>query len=548
MVPDTFAANSIMKSIGATFDVVILGGGHNGLVAGAYLSRAGLRVLVLEKNDYLGGAATSKRIFPDYDARLSRYAYLVSLFPEKIIRDLGLRLELRTRATASYTPYQRKGKHGGLLLSNVSEEIGRQSVFDLTGSDVEFDRLRRFYRISRIFAEKLWETMLQPLRSKEELAHEFASDDIECQAWRSIVEEPLGSLVESYLQDDLVRGLVFTDAKIGLLTHPFDPTLLQNRCFIYHVIGNRTGEWKVPVGGMGFITDELIRVASSFGVQMLTGVCIRQLEFSGRTRTVRFEVEGRTHLVEGRFVLVNLGENVLAKLQGKSFKSEPTDEGSVLKINMLLNRLPRLLSPKHSAQEAFCGTFHINEGYEQMKTSYELVAQGQVPDKIPCEVYCHTLTDDSILSSELRGRGFHTLTLFALDTPWRLFAADNATMRERVVRRCLEGLNEWLAEPIEDCLARGRNGEPCLEAKSPVDIEQELGLYHGNIFQRALSFPFAETPAEVGTWGVETEHPNVFLCGSSARRGGGVSGIPGHNAAMKVLESLGGRQAICRLV
>src|SRR5215813_8434902 len=100
------------RMIEASYDVVILGGGHNALVAAAYLSRAGLSVLVLEKNDYIGGATTSKRLFPDYDARLSRYAYLVSLLPDKIIRDLGLRLELRTRATASFTPYQRNGVHG----------------------------------------------------------------------------------------------------------------------------------------------------------------------------------------------------------------------------------------------------------------------------------------------------------------------------------------------------------------------------------------------------------------------------------------------------
>jgi len=530
-----------MKSLNATFDVVILGGGHNGLVAAAYLSRAGLSVLVLEKNDYLGGAATSKRIFPDYDARLSRYAYLVSLFPEKIIRDLGLRLQLRTRVTTSYTPYQRNGRHGGLLLSNVSEEIGRQSLLELTGSGVEFNGLRNFYRLSRIFADKVWDRLLQPLRGKAELAHEFAGDDLERQAWRSIVEEPLGTAVESYLQDDLVRGLVFTDAKIGLFSHPLDPTLLQNRCFIYHVIGNRTGEWKVPVGGMGFVADELIRAASDCGAQMLTGVRIQQLDFSGRMRIVQFEADGRLQTVEGRFVLVNAGANVLAGLLGKSWKPQPADEGSVLKINMLLTRLPRLLSRKHSAPEAFCGTFHINEGYDQMKASYRQAAQGQLPNKVPCEVYCHTLTDDSILSPELRTRGLHTLTLFALDTPWRLFTADNATMRDRAVRLCLNGLNEWLTEPIEDCLARARNGELCLEAKSPVDIENELGLYRGNIFQRALSFPFAEIPEDVGRWGVETEYQNVFLCGSSARRGGGVSGIPGHNAAMKVLEILGAK-------
>ena len=103
------------------YDVVILGAGHNGLVAAAYLARAGLTVLMLEKNDYIGGATTSQKIFPDYDASLSRYSYLVSLFPEKIIRDLGLDLELRRRKIASYTPYLRDGRNGGLLLSNISE-------------------------------------------------------------------------------------------------------------------------------------------------------------------------------------------------------------------------------------------------------------------------------------------------------------------------------------------------------------------------------------------------------------------------------------------
>src|SRR5262249_381975 len=110
------------------YDVVILGAGHNGLVAASYLTRAGLSVLLLEKNDYIGGATTSQRVFPDYDAWLSRYSYLVSLFPEKIIRDLGLKLELRRRTVASYTPYLRNGHYGGLLLSNLSEKINRQSL------------------------------------------------------------------------------------------------------------------------------------------------------------------------------------------------------------------------------------------------------------------------------------------------------------------------------------------------------------------------------------------------------------------------------------
>src|SRR6266446_9537140 len=129
------------------YDVIILGAGHNGLVAASYLGRAGLSVLLLEKNDYIGGATTSQKVFPDYDAWLSRYSYLVSLFPEKIIRDLGLRLELRRRTTGSFTPYVKDGKHGGLLLSNVSEETNERSMFALTGNRREYEQLKKFYRL-----------------------------------------------------------------------------------------------------------------------------------------------------------------------------------------------------------------------------------------------------------------------------------------------------------------------------------------------------------------------------------------------------------------
>src|SRR5256714_14247551 len=107
-----------MSTIKARYDVVILGAGHNGLVAASYLGRAGLSVLLLEKNNYVGGATTSQKVFPDYDAQLSRYSYLVGLFPEKIIRDLGLNLELRRRTTGSFTPYVRDGRQDGLLLTN----------------------------------------------------------------------------------------------------------------------------------------------------------------------------------------------------------------------------------------------------------------------------------------------------------------------------------------------------------------------------------------------------------------------------------------------
>src|SRR5438045_4337844 len=103
--------------------------------------------------------------------------------------------------------------------------------------------------------------MLETLIAKEEFRRRFEVDDISREAWRSLAEEPLGGAIERYLQNDLVRGLVLTDAKIGLFTHAHAPSLVQNRCFLYHLLGNKTGEWKVPVGGMGAVAGALEETA-----------------------------------------------------------------------------------------------------------------------------------------------------------------------------------------------------------------------------------------------------------------------------------------------
>jgi phytoene dehydrogenase-like protein len=520
------------------YDIVILGAGHNGMVAAAYLARAGLSVLLLEKNDYIGGATTSRKVFPDFDARLSRYSYLVSLFPQKIITDLGLDLELRRRSTASFTPYQRDGRCDGLLLSNIDEEISRRSMIDLAGSDTEYEQMKRFYHLSRVFADEVWDTMLAPLVTKEEFRRRFDNNKLSREAWRSLVEEPLGCAIERYLKDDLVRGLVLTDGKIGVFTHSHDPSLVQNRCFLYHLIGNKTGEWKVPVGGMGAVAAELEQAARKAGAEFITNIELRTLELNKQEKTVEFDLGGKTQTVACQFLLVNFGRNVLARLAGSFYQPDRTDEGSVFKINMLLRRLPELKASNYSISDAWCGTFHSDEGYEQMSRSYQQAARRRFPDHAPCEVYCHTLTDESILSPQLRAQGFHTMTLFGLDAPYSLFAKDNDSRRKEAEGKYLASINQWSREPIEGCLAVANDGSLCIESKSPVDIEESLGMYHGNIFQDAPSWPFVTRSELAGTWGVETEWANVFLCGSSALRGGAVSGIPGHNAAMKVLEVL----------
>src|SRR6185437_4454322 len=118
------------------------------------------------------------------------------------------KLELRRRTTGSFTPYFRDGKQGGLLLSNVSEEASGQSMSELAGNATEYEQLKKFYHLSRVFAEHAWDSMLEPLLSKEEFKRRFEHDETSREAWRSLAEEPLGRAIERYLQNDLVRGLV----------------------------------------------------------------------------------------------------------------------------------------------------------------------------------------------------------------------------------------------------------------------------------------------------------------------------------------------------
>src|SRR4051812_1983692 len=197
-------------------DAVIVGGGHNGLVAAAYLARAGRRVLLLERLSELGGAAVSGSPFAGHGDRLSRFSYLVSLFPERIARDLGARVELRERRVAAYAE--------GRLFDRVR------------GIDV---------------GGGLFDSLLEPLADERSARAAIGAD--------ALLDRPLGDLLRERWDDPLVRGVIGTDGLIGTFASLDDPSLRQNRCYLWHVIG---GPWKVPVGGMGALTQALAGAAA----------------------------------------------------------------------------------------------------------------------------------------------------------------------------------------------------------------------------------------------------------------------------------------------
>jgi phytoene dehydrogenase-like protein len=509
----------------ASSDVIVVGGGHNGLVAATYLARAGRRVIVFEGRSELGGAVASAEIFEGVAARLSRFSYLISLLPTKIIDELGLRLELRSRQVGSYTPVDA----GGLLVERREGRATRDSFRALTGGESE-------YQAWAALKERLHEpaAVIEPTLTSQLPRAEVLRSAIDADLWSALVERPIGDLIELTFRDDTVRGLVLTDALIGTFASAHDPSLRQNRCFLYHVIGNGSGEWRVPVGGMGAVTAELTRVAEQAGVEIRTDCAVETIEpLNDGGGNVRL---ANSDLITAGTILVNCAPATLQRLLGEPY-APPV--GSQTKINIVMRRLPQFRSGIDRAI-GFAGTLHLGQGYGRLQQAYEEASGGQIPDPMPCEVYCHTLTDGSILDPELRAAGYHTLTLFGMHTPPDLFTADPEGSRERAKDAALRSLQAVLAEPLQPCLALDRRGEPCVEVMTPLDIEAELGMPGGNIFHGDLAWPWLDDDDAAATaaerWGVATGHPGILMCGSGAVRGGAVSGLGGHNAAMAILE------------
>ena len=514
-------------------DVVIVGGGHNGLTAAAYLAQAGLSVVVLERLEEWGGAAVSAESFPGVEARLSRYSYLVSLLPQKIIDDLGLEITLAKRRYSSFTPVP--GTSRGLLIDNHDADATAAS-FATIGASEDSEAWNAFYARTQVLAEAMFPGVTDPLITRSEAKALLASREGGSDIWNDFIERPVGEVIESTFTNDVVRGVVLTDGLIGTFAPNHDDNLDANKCFLYHVIGGGTGDWDVPVGGMGAVSGAMLHAARAAGAELIGGAEVTRVTDE---HSVTFLRDGGEHTIQARYVLVNASPEELQRLRGQRISDRA--EGAQVKVNMVLTRLPQLADPTITPEQAFGGTFHINETWSQLARAHDEAIDLRIPSPLPCEIYCHSLTDSSILSPELAEQGVHTLTVFGLHVPHRLTTAYQPDeLRAQLQQAVIDSLNSVLAEPIEDVLLRDVDGTPCIETKTTGDLEYALKLPGGNIFHGPLAWPFVEDDEDLGTparrWGVATDTAGILLCGSGARRGGAVSGIAGHNAAMAVLE------------
>lgn len=514
--------------------VLVVGGGHNGLVAAILAAQDGHRVTVLEAAGKPGGATVSERVFSGQPARLSRYSYLVSLFPQELADRLGIELNLVSRTVSSYTPVARDGRAGGLLVERRPGPATKESFRELTGSDSEYEAWRQLYAELADMARVVAPMLSGPLRTRDEVKAAVI-DRAGAQIWTDVFEHPLGEMITRRFADDTVRGVVATDGLIGTHASLFDESLLANRCFLYHLIGRGTGEWLVPAGGMGAISTALVARAASLGVRVVTGTEILAAE-EGSDGVELTDSQGVRWPAD--LVFAAVAPAAVAEWLGRPAQ-RPV--GAQLKVNMLLDRLPRLASGLDPAV-AFAGTTHLEEGFDALEEAYRISVAGRIPDPLPSEVYCHSLTDPSIME----GHPGATLTLFGLHAPDELFRADPEGARDRALHAALAAVGKHLAEPLEDCLARDADGNPCLDVASPLDLERSVRMPGGNIFHADLSWPWLEeslgeptgVPA-AARYGVQVPGSDrILLAGAGSRRGGGVSGLGGQ-AAVDALRAAG---------
>ena len=376
----------------------------------------------------------------------------------------------------------------------------------------------------------MFPTLTEPLLSREALRARVGDDA----AWEALVERPLGEVLTRYFEDDFERGIIATDALIGTFAGLDDESLRQNRCFLYHVIGNGTGDWDVPVGGMGALTESLAGIAYAAGAEIRLGVEVTSIETDGVGAEVRFEGGS----VAARHVLSNAAPAVLARLLGEP-EPDPPPEGAQLKLNLLLKRLPRLRDPSVDPREAFAGTFHVNESATQLALAYGQAQRGQVPELAPCEVYCHSLTDPTILGARAaRGGGADADLLRA--------AHAGAAVRARARRR---PRREAIKSTLRVAEQRARRADRGLPVDRAVRRAVPGGAHAGRARGRARA-------CRAGTSSTATccgrsprtrprsapgaSRPRTTTCSSAARARGAAAASPaspGHNAAMKVLSS-----------
>lgn len=517
-----------------SYDAVIVGGGHNGLVAACYLQRAGKSVLVLERYHTVGGAAITEEIHPGY--RVSVASYSCSLLRPEIISDLRLPnygFEVYPKAPSYFMPFP-DGKH--IFLYADSRERSKQSIARFSERDAAaYDAWEAFWERACDIIEP---TLMHPPITLGELSERFeaagCADD-----FRRVMLASTTDLLNEFFESDYIKATMAPQSLIGTAGGPMTPGTPY--VWLYHAIGRAIGQrgvWGYVRGGMGAITQALAAAARDLGVEIRTSASVGEvLVEDGQARGVVLE-DGTT--IRSRAVLSNadpkrtfLGlcpSGALPAEFRQRIERNYRSSGPVYKLNLALRELPRYTAAPADVPSEIVSraTVDIAPSLAYVERAWDDCKQGQ-PSREPfIEIYSQSPTDPTMAPE-----GHHILSCFCQYAP---YAPEGRTwddgLREEFADRVLAKLAEYAPNIRDAVVAR--------QMLSPVDLERRFALTGGHIFHGEITpdQSFNLRPIS-GHAGYSTPLPGLYLCGSGAHPGGGVTGIPGHNAAQVVLADLG---------
>jgi phytoene dehydrogenase-like protein len=522
------------------YDVVMIGGGHNGLVAACYLQRAGLDVLVLEKNDWVGGAATSRELTPGF--LYSNCSYVCSLFRPEIMRDLELpKHGLQVIAYEGGAVFTRDGDY---IASYRDHDSHRREFARYSKRDAEaYDRYARdVTRQCRFIQPLLMRTAPDPFSFKprdiSELLYlgkkfgEFSAHDMAqtLRFWTMSISD----FLDEYFETDVIKAYLALSGIIGTALGPMSPGTAY--VLLHHYMGEvdgSVGAWGYARGGMGAVTQALASSFKASGGTIRTGAdVVRVMTRSGRATGVVLadgeEVRGNLVVSNAdvkRTFLKLVEEDALPEAfvhRVKHFKMR----GSSGKLNIALDSLPEFPAlPKNSS--CMRGDLHFTDSMERMERAYDDWKAGRYSADPFVDMVIPTTLDPTMAPP-----GKHFMSCFVQYCPPQLDGRD-WTDADR------DAFAETVVSQIADYSPGFRDRILHMEVRTPREIEAEVGLTEGNIFQGELTFDQLLFNRPVpGYAQYRTPVPGLYLCGSSTHPGGGVMGAPGRNAAAEILRDL----------
>jgi phytoene dehydrogenase-like protein len=521
-----------------SYDAIIIGGGHNGLVTAAFLAKAGRKVLVLERRHVVGGACVTEEVFPGF--KVSTAAYVNSLFRKEIIRDLRLvdyGFAVLERSPSSFTPFP----DGRSLLMGPDRDLTLREVAKFSGRDAE--NLPKYEAMLERVADVIEPTLtmkppnllrpgLRDLWNGWKLHRAAKALGTNLNEAVEILTGAARPILDRWFESEEVKATLATDAIIGAMAAPSMPGTAY--VLFHHVMGETNGKrgvWGYVRGGMGGLTQALAKAGQALGVTIRTEADVARIIVQNGTALGVVLASGEE--IRASVVASNADANVtFRKLIDERLL--PPDfaeaigrisyESASLKINVALSELPDFRAcPGVQPGPHHRGTIHICPDQDYIERGYDDAKYGKPSERPILECTIPSVVDPSVAP-----QGKHLMSMFIQYAPYRLKGATWDELREPFADRCFDLLNEYAPNFKRSVIAR--------QVLTPLDLERTFNLTGGNIFQGAMSLNqlFSLRPV-VGWAGYATPVRGLYLCGAAAHPGGGVIGAAGWNAAKAIL-------------